>query len=274
MGYQLIAFDMDGTLLTSDKRVTEACREAIADAVAAGKDVAICTGRPVAELRPYDQILQDVRYEICECGTLIYDRIDRKILLRHTLSPEVIPDILRIIPLEDIMPQAMIMGESYVNAKDVVRMPHFNMAVYASLYAEVATRKENVAEMIRQHPEGIEKINLYHASVEGRARTRARIKAMHLPVDCLDSEISTLEISPSGCSKGTGLKDLAHKLGIPIEQTIGVGDADNDVPLLQAAGLGLAMGNANEHAKAAADGVLADCDHDGCAYAIRHYLLY
>jgi len=274
MGYQLIAFDMDGTLLTSDKRVTEACREAIADAVAAGKDVAICTGRPVAELRPYDQILQDVRYEICECGTLIYDRIDRKILLRHTLSPEVIPDILRIIPLEDIMPQAMIMGESYVNAKDVVRMPHFNMAVYASLYAEVATRKENVAEMIRQHPEGIEKINLYHASVEGRTRTRARIKAMHLPVDCLDSEISTLEISPSGYSKGTGLEDLAHKLGIPIEQTIGVGDADNDVPLLQAAGLGLAMGNANEHAKAAADAVLPDCDHDGCAYAIRHYLLY
>lgn len=273
MQYQLIAFDMDGTLLTSDKKVTEVCHRAISDALAAGKDVAICTGRPVAELRPYDGILEGIRYYICECGTLIYDRQEKKIITRHTLAPEIIPEILRISQAEDIMPQVLIGGESYVNAADIIRMPHFHMSVYASLYEEVATRSDDVREMIRRHPEGIEKINLYHASVEGRERTKARIEAARLPVDDIYAEISSLEISSCGYTKGTGLADLAHKLGIPLEQTIGVGDADNDVPLLETAGLGLAMGNANEHAKAAADAVLPDCDHDGCALAIHKYLL-
>ena len=52
-----------------------------------------------------------------------------------------------------------------------------------------------------------------------------------------------------------------------------MGDADNDLPMLHAAGLGVAMGNANENARAASDATVADNDHDGCAEAIRRFLL-
>ena len=74
-------------------------------------------------------------------------------------------------------------------------------------------------------------------------------------------------------TKGTGLLALAAQLGISPEQTIAVGDADNDLPMLRAAGLGVAMGNANENARAAASVTVADNDHGGCAEAIRRFLL-
>ena len=74
-------------------------------------------------------------------------------------------------------------------------------------------------------------------------------------------------------TKGTGLLALAPQLGISPEQTIAVGDADNDLPMLRAAGLAVAMGNANENARAASDVTVADNDHSGCAEAIHRFLL-
>ena len=92
-------------------------------------------------------------------------------------------------------------------------------------------------------------------------------------VNIVCCEKHSIEITHASVTKGTGLLALAAQLGIPAEETIAVGDADNDLPMLRAAGLGVAMGNANENARAASDVTVADNDHDGCAEAIRRFLL-
>ena len=69
-------------------------------------------------------------------------------------------------------------------------------------------------------------------------------------------------------NKGSGLERLCGLLGIPMAECIAVGDADNDIEMLRAAGLGVAMGNAAGHVKTAADRVVSDLDHGGCAEAI------
>ena len=74
-------------------------------------------------------------------------------------------------------------------------------------------------------------------------------------------------------TRQAGLLALCRHLDISPEETIVVGDADNDKEILQTAGLAIAMGNAADHIKALADVVVADCDHDGCAEAIEKYLL-
>ena len=250
--YRLIAFDMDGTLLRSDKTISDNCLSAIREALDAGRQVAICTGRPIAETRPYFGILKDVRYYICECGAVIYDRMEQ-------------------IPLEEMMPQPMINGVSYVNAADVPRMRHFNMSVYQKLYEQVAVKADDVCRVALENISNIDKFNLYHTTVEGRARTRRRLA--DAPVDCTYSEISSLEVSVPGVTKGSGLLDLAAKLGIAAEETIGVGDAENDVPMIRSAGLGIAMSNGFDSARNAADVIAPDNDSDGCAWAIRRYLL-
>ena len=86
-------------------------------------------------------------------------------------------------------------------------------------------------------------------------------------------EKHSIEVTHASVTKGTGLLALAAQLGISPEQTIAVGDADNDLPMLRAAGLAVAMGNANENARAASDVTVADNNHGGCAEAIHRFLL-
>ena len=269
--YSLIAMDMDGTLLRSDKSVSPAVLAAIHDAVCAGKAVALGTGRPLSELVPYREILKDIRYAVLESGSLVYDLQEERVLLSHCLDPACIPAVLEAISREDVMPQAMSGGRSYVNGGDISRMAHYQMGVYQGLYEEAAERVPDVRAFLREHAAGIEKINLCHTSPESRERTAARLAAV--PAQKTYAEQSSLEISPRRITKGQGLIELCGILGIPVEQSIAVGDADNDIPMLRAAGLGIAVGNANEHVLAAADVIVSDNDHDGCAEAIRRYLL-
>ena len=269
--YSLIAMDMDGTLLRSDKTISPAVLSAIHDAVSAGKVAALGTGRPASELAPYREILKDIRYAVLESGSLLYDLQKEKVLLAHFLDPACIPAVLEAVSHEDVMPQAMCGGRSYVNGEDIPRMAHYQMGVYQSLYEETADRVSDIRAFIREHAAGIEKINLYHTSPESRERTAARLA--DVPAQKTYAEQSSLEISPQGITKGQGLVELCGIPGIPVEQSIAVGDADNDIPMLRAAGLGIAVANANEHVLAAADVVVADNDHDGCAEAIRRYLL-
>ena len=78
-GYDLIAFDMDGTLLNSKNKVSESSQEAIARAVQLGKKIAVCTGRAVGEIEPYEENeLQKVRYFVCEMEHCSMIRVQRK----------------------------------------------------------------------------------------------------------------------------------------------------------------------------------------------------
>ena len=84
--YQLIAFDMDGTLLTSKKTIAKSSVEAIGRAQDAGKQVVLSTGRSLSELLPYGYDLREIRYDILASGALIYDLEAKCVLAKQTLS--------------------------------------------------------------------------------------------------------------------------------------------------------------------------------------------
>ena len=269
--YKLAAFDMDGTFLNSRKEILPSTVEACKRASAAGRIIAIDTGRAVSELTLYPFVEMGIRYGACTCGTVIYDFALEKVLAKKAISAEFIPVIADASAKEDLMLQVMVDGISYVEAADVKNMPHFQMAVYQPLYEATTSLVEDVRAFAIEHAHEVNKMNLYHATPEGRLRTQARLS--RLPLDFTYAEETSFEITPRGVSKGTGLVDLCAVLGIPIEEAIGVGDAYNDVPMLEIAGLGVAMGNSNEAALKAADVVVGDNDHDGIAEVIGRYLL-
>ena len=150
-------------------------------------------------------------------------------------------------------------------------MERFGMGVYRPMYEKVTTQVDDIYEYYKEHPFEVPKLNLYHATTEGREKTRKRLAGLNLVL--ADAEKTALECSAAGVTKGTGLLRLCEHLGIESEETIAVGDADNDLNILETAGLAIAVGNANEHVKAVAAVVVNDCDHDGCAEAIDKYLL-
>lgn len=270
--YQLIAFDMDGTLLNSQKEITSKSLSAIAKAVQAGKTVILCTGRGPSELDEYIRIIPNLRYLNCASGALVYDLIEKRTIYSNPLKPTLVKQLLGIAAQEGAMPH-LLSGKSIVQQSHWECMEQFGMAIYKPMFGRVAEKWSDLSQSYCHDPFPVEKLNLYHTSAESRNRTVQHIQAAGLEVSMTHAEISSLELSAKGVDKGTGLEKLCGHLGLPISQTIAVGDADNDIAAFKKAGLAIAMGNAIPRVKQIADAIVADCDHEGCAQAIETYLL-
>ena len=123
------------------------------------------------------------------------------------------------------------------------------------------------------HTEGNCKLLL---ATKGRDVTLARAEAMLAAfgerVDVTRSADRLIEIVPKGISKASALKSLAGKLGISIAETMAIGDAYNDLPMLQAAGKSIAMSNAFPEVKEVTDYETLTCEENGLAAAIYHYV--
>ena len=268
--YKLIAFDMDGTLLNSEKKISEETQHMIQQAFEAGKEVILSTGRCMAELQDYLKILPGLRYAICVSGALVYDLKEKKKIFTRGIPLALAEQILEASKKEDTMVQVLTM-ESIVQSDRISCMSRYGMGQYQSMFERITRKVDDIYAFYGEYIREAEKINLYHRTVEDRERSRERLKALEL--ELADAEETSLECSALGVTKGLGLQKLCEYLNIPMAQTIAVGDADNDIDILKAAGLSIAMGNANETVKGICDVVVSDCDHDGCAEAIRRYLL-
>lgn len=273
--YKLIAFDMDGTLLDSRKQITTHVQKAIADAVQAGRQVALSTGRSLSELKPYNKELGNVRYYILESGALVYDSFTDQVLLRKYFTEKERQAIVSVLfwPDTDVILNGMSRGQAYFGKELLNDMAHYNMALFRPGYEECRMPINDQAHFFATHPDNFEKINILCTSTEERERIHQRLTAECPEISYANSEISNLECTPAGITKAAGIEALCEHLGITIDKVIGVGDADNDLDMLHAVGLPIAMGNANTNVKKAARVTVADNDHDGTAEAIYHYLL-
>ena len=270
MSYQLIALDMDGTLLNSRKEITEETKDAVRRVCAAGKTVVLDTGRAVTELEEAFSPLPQVRYAVFSSGAGLYDNQSRQAFALHGIPREDTGRIMALARTLDAMPQIVLPGGDVIQASHMDNLDHYHMGIYRSLYEKAMTLVPDIFSFAETCREPFLKINLYHADPQERIRTRERLASLDL--ETAFSEVSSLECSAKGITKGSGLVRLCESLGIPMEQCIAVGDADNDIPMIREAGLGIAMGNAAAHVKAAADLVVRDLDHGGCAQAIMMLL--
>lgn len=270
--YKLIALDMDGTLLNSKKQITGGTKKMIRRAAEEGKIVALSTGRGLAELHEYLEQVPEVRYLDCTSGAVVYDCQEKKVIARRTISVSDMEKLMEIASQEDVMVH-FLSERSIVQKDKVEKMEEYHMGIYKTMFETKADHYEDIFKFYSDNPVPMEKCNIYHHTPEERTVTEEKIKAAGLPVVMVHAEETSLEITAEGVNKAAGLLALCRHLDISPEETIVVGDADNDREVLQTAGLAIAMGNAADHIKALADVVVADCDHDGCAEAIEKYLL-
>lgn len=270
--YDLIAFDMDGTLLDSSKKIRQDSLEMIEKAVAAGKVVCLSTGRCMPELTIFGEILSKVRYFISISGALIYDNQTKKVICSQSIPRETGLKLFDFVRGEDLMINYF-SKDSVIEKDKVCRMADYEMGSHSVMFQKICCKVDNIFDYYKENPEPVYKINLYSRSVEAREKLFNKLKDSGLDLTLAYSEITSIECSPNGVSKASGLKLLCEKLSIPIERTIAVGDADNDLEILKVAGLSVAMGNANENVKKIADVIVRDCDNGGCAQVIQDYLL-
>lgn len=272
MAYELIAFDMDGTLLDSRKEVLRSSVDAISEAVAAGKYVAIASGRCPRMVSMYRESIPGVHYAICCAGAIAFDLAANRVLSEVDIAPEVVARAIHTADEEGDYVLEVTTGLGVAMERREIEMtPQCGVGVYKQLYLDTSDLVEDAHAVALDPAARIPKLNFHFADVAARDRTFERLADADVTIT--RCEVSSLEFTCPGVDKGTGLTSLAKQLGLDISQTIAVGDADNDLAMLRAAGLGVAMGNAIPAAVAAANVQVADNDHGGCAEAVRRYLL-
>ena len=267
MHYQLIALDLDGTLLNSRKEISPETLSAVRLACRMGKTVVFDTGRAVTELADETALLPEVRYAVFASGAGIFDIRTGKTFGLRGFSRPLADRILAFARGLDLMPQLVLPDRDVIQASHMENLDHYHMGRYRALYEKAMTLVPDIFSFAKTCRDTVLKINLYHTNPAERVQTREQLSCPEL--ETVFSEISSLECSPAGVNKGAGLLTLCGELRIPPEECIAVGDAENDIPMLRATGLGVAMGNAPDHVKAAADLVVRDLDHGGCAQAVQ-----
>ena len=165
--YDLIAFDMDGTLLDDRKRILPDSLAAMEEAAARGRLVTLATGRGLPELSTYLPQLSMVRYLILNSGALVLDRQRNEPLAAHPLSNEVLRELQARLAGEDVMIHAL-SEESVARADQVLRMGDYHMEAYQALFEAVARRTEDVLAWALRTGAPVYKLNLYCRSADQR----------------------------------------------------------------------------------------------------------
>lgn len=264
--YRLIVCDLDGTLCAFGGQVRAAVHDAMQAVVDAGAWITIGTGRGLQMLKPHLATVAVNAPLICCNGGLILDPSTHEVLHVHPMPLALAHEVIQLV--QETHWGAMI----YLDDLETLLLqsssePGFELRRDGATVRRVA---DPVAELVRpphkiyintdspqNTPEAAELL-------KEQIGERARIVA---------AGSRGLELILPGVSKARALAWLAQRLGVAREETIAIGDADNDVEMLQWAGLGIAMGNAMPAARAAADWIAPTADKDGVAVALRRFVL-
>lgn len=264
---RLVFVDVDGTLLDGYQRVPDSARRALATAVAGGHRLLLATGRSLPEIYPR---LWELGFSGLLGGGGGYGRIGETVLFDVRVPADVIAsttDYLRGIGAawvwqgpEGIHPSTSFMQGFTGGSGDAAGAPgdwdEYARTVAPHLHTSVPTTSAKCTFVVPPGGPSLEEV--------------ARRVAGHFTLipGSVDSGVGTTgELIPVGVDKGVGLVRVAEALGVPLADTVALGDSDNDLEMLRVAGVGVAMGGAAPHVRAAANLVTAPLEEDGLAKA-------
>lgn len=269
----IIALDLDGTLLTSEKVLTPENRRALERAAEAGYAVVPATGRFYGGMPEEIRSLPFVRYVIAVNGAQVYDRQEDRVIHRAEIP------LARAIEIMEELDTLPIIYDCYMDNWGWMTKTLYDQAErYAphrhslEMLQKLRTPVPELKSHLRQVGHDVQKIQMFFLDMELRARTMEDLARRYPDIAVTSSIPRNVELNSLGAQKGEAVKALAAHMGVEMEKTICFGDDLNDVTMLRAAGIGVAMGNAAPEVKAAADWVTLDCDHSGVAAALERFL--
>lgn len=270
---KLIALDLDGTLLNSRKELSPENREALFRAAERGIEIVPATGRLFDGMPEEILNLPFLHYAIAVNGARVLDCRRQETLSRTEIPIEQaleIFDHLRPMPLvyDCYMDDRGWMEQSvWDNLERYVENPFI-----ASMIRRTRLPVEDFEAHIRAMGKPVQKINAFIQDPGLRQRLLEELEQQFPGTAVTSSLPGNIEINHADANKGTALLRLARILGIRPEQTMAFGDGLNDLEMIRAAGIGVAMENGYPELKQAADRVAPDCDSSGVAAVIREIL--
>lgn len=271
---KLVAMDMDGTLLNSDKELPEENRETIETYAKKGIIFAFCTGRVMNEIELMSDQLPSVKYAITCNGSLVYDISDRncyKLIHGDTLRMEEVRRIYEYVNRLGfkMMFELQADGVVYAERKCVENPEQYGVGYIRKFIQKTRVPVDNIREYIYERTEEVGKLNIFFHDTQTRYQALECLKT--LDYDLAYSEPTNIDINKKGSDKGRGLKMLMKHLNLEKEEVMAVGDNFNDLELLQATPNSVVMENAPEEVKRYARYITLSNDKNGVAHAIRKF---
>jgi Cof subfamily protein (haloacid dehalogenase superfamily) len=262
-GRWLIATDLDGTLFDHTLDIKPRVRRALAAAQQAGHAVTLATGRMYRSARPVAESLRVEYPLICYQGALVCDA--EQVVYHRTLPLEIAQDALVFAEEQGIHVNA------YVDDRLFVAEQTPEAEFYVSLSPTV--QLEQVGDLKRFLTREPTKVVFIGTEADATRLLPLATARWGNVAQVVRSHIRFVELTHPAVSKGRALLHLAESLGIPPERTLAVGDNLNDLSMIQAAGVGVAMGNSPPELQEAADWVAPPVWEEGLAAAIERFIL-
>ena len=262
MHYKLLALDIDGTLLTSQKKITPRVRDAIRAAVEKGCFVLLATGRMYRAMKHINQSLGLTMPCMVYGGGQIVK--DGEIIYNRPIPPDLAHEVLNFAHDNGMYTQAYV-GDDYVFEK---------ATVFSKEYADyVGFPGILMPDLMERRDLQTPKIIIISSAEDSLVYERMAKERFGDRLQITRSQPTLLELNNPGATKGSALDFLVKRLGLTSANCIAMGDATIDLPMIEYAGLGVAMGNADEATKSCADIICPTNDEDGVAVIIEEYIL-
>jgi Cof subfamily protein (haloacid dehalogenase superfamily) len=271
MIYRLLALNIDGTLLQSNGKLHKSTKEAVEYVQQKGILVTLVTSRSFPSARKVARALKIKLPLVSQQGAFI-SGVQEKPLYVKKINEVVTYDTVRF--LEEFPCQIRLVTEQFSLANKLkINNDLLAKTVFTSgdpvFYSQQFV--SSLSESLHEQALTPSKIEVYFEENSDLQDVKKALSKMYSEIDPIELDSLRLDIVPSGVSKLSGLSYLGSHLGIKNEEMVVIGDSLDDIPMLEAVGLGVAMGNSKVEVKKAADWITRSENEHGVAYMVMEH---
>ena len=280
---KIIALDLDGTLLDSEKRLSDVNRDALARAAEKGILIVPTTGRFFGMMPPAVRDLPFVRYAITINGAQVYDRETDMAIVRDEIPLEMAIQVMELLDRHDVIYDCYRQNWGWMTAAlqdkaaDYATNEHY-LKMVREFRKPVPELKAHLRETAADGD--VQKVMLFARNTQVSGLSSQVLDAIRLEVAAKFPEIkvtsstwNNIELNVRSAHKGNALRRFAEHLGLGLANCMAFGDGMNDFTMVEQAGLGVAMANAEPEVKRVAKWVAPSNDEDGVAAGIARFLV-
>lgn len=266
---KLIAIDLDGTLMRDDCSISQYTKEMIEKASENGIMIVPTSGRCFRNIKKQMQDVKGVRYCICGNGSVVADLQTEEILYNNKIDPATAYDIYREVRNKGGFVEIYSDADTYV--EDDVRHILYETKMgedfcNSMMATDVPILSANL--LLKRGLMGVNKFHVAFPDPENMKRFAEYCKKKENIVVTYPSDYN-MEVFEKSSNKDIGMQILCEKHGIDKKDTMAIGDSSNDISMIQYAHVGIAVGNAMDVLKEAADYVTKSNEEDGPAYVLE-----
>lgn len=266
---KLVAIDLDGTLLNEEKRISDRNKEALRKAKEQGVKIVLCTGRPLAAMAHYLEelmLVEEGDFSITFNGGLVQKNDTGTIIEKKVMEVSDIKALYQLaaqleLPL-DVLSDGTVLQLPTAPEKQSLYNVLNNLLEFQAAELEMITEDMILNKAVIAYDQSVLDPKIKEIPAH-----------FHEKYEIIKTRSMLLEFMPKGVTKAYGISLLAADLGILPEEVMAIGDEENDLPMVEYAGMGVAMDNAVDAVKEVANYITSSNEEDGVAEVIEKFVL-